>query len=495
MITGSTVDRRFGLPLSLATDLYQISMGQAYFDAGWHERPATFHLFFRKAPFGGAYGLFAGLEDALAYLSAFQVTPEEITYLRSLRDGEGQQRFSDAYLDYLRDLRFTCDVHAMQEGTVCFPHEPLVRVTGPLMQAQWVETLLLNQIGFASLVATKASRVVRAAKGRPVLEFGMRRAQGLDGAVTVARSARIGGCVATSHVLAGALLGVDVLGTHAHSLVMAFGDEEEAFKAYAASHPQGGTLLVDTYDTPRGVDRAIRVAQELRANGGRLGAIRLDSGDLTALAKEARRRLDAAGFPDVRILASNDLDEHRITELLLQGAPLDAFGVGTRLATCHDQPSMGVVYKLGAVWSPEDGDWSPRMKQSATPKKRSIPGRLTVTRGFNAQGQRVADVIHDVADRCPDRPVVPTTLEPLEAWSEVVRTEEVLQRVMRKGRRVVDPVPLETIAAHAKAELEALPGPVLALSPTEAFPVGWHAERTRVQRQCRDAVLEREGAP
>src|SRR5262245_39386033 len=330
----------YGGSLALLTDLYQLTMAAGYWKSGVSEREAVFHLTFRRPPFGGGYAIAAGIAPAVEYLRRFRFTTDDVAYLSTLRDGEKQPLFKPAFLAYLRELRFTCTVDAIPEGALAFPHEPILRVRGPILQAQLVETPLLTLINFQTLIATKAARIVQAARGGPVVEFGLRRAQGIDGGLGASRAAYIGGCAGTSNVLAGKLLGIPVLGTHAHSWVMFHGDELAAFRAYADALPGNCTFLVDTYDTIDGVRHAIEVGHELRARGHELAGVRLDSGDLAELSITVRKMLDDGGFPDAKIVASNDLDETLIASLHEQGAMIDVWGVGTKLVTCYDQPAL-----------------------------------------------------------------------------------------------------------------------------------------------------------
>ena len=383
----------YGGSLALLTDLYQLTMACGYWKAGDSEREAVFHLTYRRPPFGGGYAIAAGIEPALAFLRRFQFTDDDVAYCKTLVDARGDQLFPDAFLAYLREMKFSCTVDAVPEGSLVFPHEPILRVKGPILQAQLVETALLDIVNFQTLIATKAARVVQAARGAPVLEFGLRRAQGIDGGISASRAAYIGGCYGTSNVLAGKLLGIPVRGTHAHSWVMFHGDELAAFRAYADAMPGNCTFLVDTYDTLHGVANAITVGRELRANGYELGGIRLDSGDLAFLSAEARRMLDAAGFPDAKVVASNDLDEQTIASLFEQGAKIDVFGVGTRLVTAFDQPALGGVYKLGACRD-EAGVWQESIKLSEQPIKISNPGVLQVRR-LRHGNELVGDIIYD----------------------------------------------------------------------------------------------------
>lgn len=377
----------------LLTDLYQLTMAYGYWKNQVHEREAVFHLFFRKNPFGGGYSIACGLADAIDYIHHFQFDEEELAYLGTLRGNDGGALFESKFLDYLRDLKFTCDVEAVPEGTVVFPHEPLVRIRGPIIQGQLLETALLNILNFQTLIATKAARVCQATEGEPVLEFGLRRAQGIDGGMAASRAAYVGGCVATSNVLAGMRYGIPIRGTHAHSWVMSFDTELEAFEAYADAMPNNCVFLVDTYDTLDGVRHAIEVAKRLRERGHEMVGVRLDSGDLAFLSIEARRLLDEGGFPSAAVVATNDLDEHIITSLKQQGARISIWGVGTKLVTAYDQPAMGGVYKLAAVRNTA-GEWQYRLKLSEQAIKVSNPGIQQVRRFFH-EGEFIGDMIYN----------------------------------------------------------------------------------------------------
>lgn len=387
------IDGLYAGSLALLTDLYQVSMACGYWKAGVADREAVFHLTYRRPPFGGGYAIAAGIAPALAYLQRLQFTADDRAFLATLTDNTGAQLLPAAFLDYLADLRFTCKVDAVPEGTLVFPHEPIVRVTGPIIQAQLVETALLAIVNFQTLIATKASRVAAAAKGEPVMEFGLRRAQGIDGALSASRAAYLGGTHATSNVLAGKLFGIPVKGTHAHSWVMFHDTELESFRRFADAMPGNCTFLVDTFDTLDGVRHAITVGRELRERGHELAGIRLDSGDLAYLSIEARKLLDAAGFPNARIVASNDLDENLIGSLKEQGALIDTWGVGTKLVTAFDQPALGGVYKLGASRD-ANGAWRDSIKLSEQPIKISNPGLLQVRR-LRRGGELVGDIIYD----------------------------------------------------------------------------------------------------
>jgi nicotinate phosphoribosyltransferase len=379
--------------LALLTDLYQLTMACGYWHAQVADHEAVFHLTFRRAPFGGSYAIAAGLSQALQYLEQLRFDESDLTYLQTLTGNDGRPLFPTGFIHYLRDMKMTCTIDAVPEGRVVFAHEPLIRVRGPIIQAQLIETALLTAVNFHTLIATKAARVSQAAGDSPVLEFGLRRAQGFDGGVSASRAAYLGGCAATSNVLAGKMFGIPVRGTHAHSWVMFHGDELSAFRSYAAAMPSNCTFLVDTYDTIAGVTNAITVGNELRANGFELAGIRLDSGDLAHLSTTARQMLNAAGFSNTKIVASNDLDEHLITSLREQGAHIDTYGVGTKLVTAFDQPALGGVYKLGAVRAP-DADWRYAIKLSEQPIKISNPGMLSVQRLWHDQSI-VGDIIFD----------------------------------------------------------------------------------------------------
>jgi len=382
----------YGTSLALLTDLYQLTMAYGYWKHDMHNQHAAFNLFYRKNPFGAYYTVAAGLETVIEYINQLYFSPTDIQFLRSLTGNDGKQLFEEDFLSYLHTFRFACDVRAMEEGTIAFPHEPLLSIQGPLIQCQLLETPLLNAINFSTLIATKAQRICSAAEG-PVLEFGLRRAQGIDGALTASRAAYIGGCAATSNVLAGKLYNIPVKGTHAHSWVMSFDTEMEAFDKYAQAMPNNSVMLVDTYDTMKGVDAAITIGEKLREQGHELVGIRLDSGDLAKLSIEARKKLDAAGFEDAKIVASNDLDEYTIQELKIAGAQIDIWGIGTKLATAYDQPALGGVYKLGAIRD-KQGHWHHKIKLSEERIKTSNPGAHQVFR-FHRNGAAEFDIIFD----------------------------------------------------------------------------------------------------
>lgn len=446
-----THDPLYGTSLALLTDLYQVTMAYGYWKAGREEDEAVFHLFFREPPFDGGYAVAAGLGPAVEYLRDYRFTPDDAAFLASLTGADGGPLFERGFLDSLERLELACDIDAVPEGTVVFAHEPLVRVRGPIIQAQLLETALLNILNSGTLFATKAARIVQAAQGDPVLEFGLRRAQGVDGGLGASRSAFIGGCAATSNVLAGKLFGIPVRGTHAHSWVMSFETEIEAFEAYADAMPNNCVFLVDTYDTLEGVRNAVRVGRTLRERGHELLGIRLDSGDLAWLSREARTILDDGGFPEARIYASSDLDEHTIETLKRQGAKIAVWGVGTKMVTAYDQPALGGVYKLSAVRAGGE-EWQDRVKLSNNAVKRTIPGILQVRR-FLRDGEYVGDVIFD--ERRPPtgavRYVHPTDPLRTNRIPEGTAHEDLLVPVFRGGELVYR-VPTAAEARERRAE-------------------------------------------
>lgn len=467
---------------ALLTDLYQLTMAYGYWRSARHERHAAFHLYFRSPPFGSGYTIACGIEPAIDYLTDFRFTAADVDYLATLVGVDGAPLFPADFLRELGALRLTLDVDAVPEGTVVFPNEPLLRVRGPLMQAQLVETALLAHVGFQTLVATKAARMCLAAEGQEVLEFGLRRAQGPDGGLGASRAAFVGGCSSTSNVLAGQRFGIPVRGTHAHSWVLVFEDEAEAFAAYADAVPNNVVLLVDTYDTLTGVTRAIETARSLRARGHRLLGVRLDSGDLGYLSLEARRLLDEAGFHDTAILASNELDEHVIASLRQQHAAIAIWAVGTRLVTAFDQPALGVVYKLSAMQD-AGGRWMPRVKVSEQAAKTTIPGLLQVRRyrepaPDEAHGAFAADMIVDESRPVPAGKV--TMVDPgdptrRKSFAHGARYTELLQPVIRGGRRVRAAEPLPVARERAQRELQGFHAGVKRLMNPHRYPVGLEA--------------------
>jgi nicotinate phosphoribosyltransferase len=475
--------------LGLLTDLYQLTMAYGYWKTGRHDQESVFHLFFRQHPFGGGFTVAAGLATVVEYLEILRFAPEDIAYLAGLRGNDEQLLFEPAFLDYLAQMRFGCDVHGIPEGTIVFPHEPLLRVTGPLLQAQLLETALLNIVNFQTLVATKAARINLATRGEPVLEFGLRRAQGIDGALAASRAAYLGGCAATSNVLAGRLFGIPVRGTHAHSWVMCFDDELEAFRAYAQAMPNNCVFLVDTYSTLEGVRHAIEVGKEMRRQGHEMIGIRLDSGDLAWLSIEARRMLDEAGFSKATIVASNDLDEQIIASLKDQGATIGVWGVGTRLITAYDQPALGGVYKLAAIRG-RQGDWEYKVKLSEQTIKVSNPG-IQQARRYCRNGEAIGDVIFDeqypISGDCTM--VDPMDMTHRKTIPSGTPGEDLLAPVFCRGQCVYRLPSLEQSRKRLQEQLEMFHAGVKRFVNPHRYPVGLelglHERKTKLILKAR----------
>ncbi len=479
--------------LGLLTDLYQLTMAYAAWRSGWHDREAVFHLSFRKNPFGGGFTIACGLEYAIDYLSELRFTDEDLAYLAQLTGPGGARLFDHDFLEMLRRAPLGLDVDAVPEGTAVFPHEPLVRVRGPIIPCMLAETALLNIVNFQTLIATKAARIALAARGEPVLEFGLRRAQGIDGALTASRAAYVGGCAATSNVLAGRLFGIPVRGTHAHSWVMLFDTEREAFETYARALPHNCVFLVDTYDTLDGIRNAIEVGRSLRQNGHELFGIRLDSGDLAYFSIEARRLLDAAGFERTRVFASNDLDEHVIASLKEQGAAIAVWGVGTRLVTGNDDPALGGVYKLSAVRRPGE-KWQYRVKLSEQAVKVSTPGLLQVRR-FTSGSALVADAIYDeeLGWRDDESVIVdPLDLTRRKRIPPGTDHSDLLVPVLRDSKPVYESPPLPMIRERTLSQLARLSDGMKRFLNPHQYPVGLepslHELKTRLVLEARKVV-------
>ena len=409
--------------LKLLTDLYQLTMINGYFENNVHNDVVVFDMFFRKNACKGGYTIVCGIEQLVEYIENLKFSESDLDYLKTLN------LFSDKFLDFLRDFKFTGDIYTVEEGTVMFPNEPIIRIKAPLYQAQLIETALLTIINFQSLIATKASRVCFAAKGDPVFEFGLRRAQGPDAGIYGARAAIIGGCTATANVLAGKMFNIPVVGTHAHSWVQKFDNELDAFEAYAKIYPNNCLLLVDTYDVLKsGMPNAIKVFKELKAKGHKPLGIRLDSGDLDYLSKECKNMLTEAGFEDVRITASNDLDEYCISNLKSSGSPINSWGVGTKLITSSDSPSLGGVYKLVASY--KDGKYEPKIKISEDPEKITNPGYKKVVRIYNTQGHAEADLIM-LEDESIDTTKPLTIFHPVYKWKTKTFTNYTIKELLK----------------------------------------------------------------
>lgn len=443
--------------LTLLTDLYELTMMQGYYEKGQNEN-VIFDVFFRQNPCNNGYSVCAGLDQVIDYIKNLHFTYDDVDYLRGLGI------FKEDFLHYLSGFHFSGDIYAIPEGTVVFPKEPLLKVVAPIMEAQLVETAILNIINHQSLIATKTSRIVFAANGDGIMEFGLRRAQGPDAGLYGARAAMIGGCVGTSNVLAGQMFDVPVMGTHAHSWIMSFPDEYTAFKTYAEMYPDNCTLLVDTYDTLKsGVPNAIRVFQEFKDAGKPLikYGIRLDSGDLAYLSKGARKMLDEAGFPEATICASNDLDEFLLHDLKMQGAAIDSWGVGTNLITSKDCPSFGGVYKLAAIQN-EEGEFVPKIKISENTEKITNPGNKTIYRIYEkASGKIKADLIC-FADEVIDPKQDLLLFDPMDTWKKTklaggtYTVREILLPIFKNGECLYKSPTLKEIAAYCREEKDTL---------------------------------------
>lgn len=481
------------LSWSLYTDLYQLTMAQGYLDAGSGEKLATFQMYFRDYPFKGGYAIACGMEQLAEILADYTFSEQDVDYLASLTAPGGGSLFSDRFLDHLRHFKLDVRVDAVPEGTVVFPNEPVVRVQGPIMQCQMLETMLLNCVSFQTLIATKAARVCQAADGRPVTEFGLRRAQG-TGALWASRAAVVGGCASTSNVLAGKLFSLPVSGTHSHSWVMSFPDELSAFRAYAKVAPNNCSLLVDTYDVKQGIENAIIVGHEMKERGEQLRAIRIDSGDLAWLSKMARKMLDDAGLHDVGIMLTNDLDEMLIQSILEEGAPVDIWGVGTKLATAFDQPTLGGVYKLTAIKEEPDAAWSDRLKISESMTKLTTPGVLDVRRYFHEDGTIAGDMVFDVFDE-PDEGEGEVIVDPMDALRQKklggMRFTTLLRPLFAEGEVKISMGGTSALTAQmrAKEQLAMLDETQLRMLNPHTYPVGLerklHSRRQRLVAQLR----------
>lgn len=493
-------DNRFRpetLSWALATDLYQLTMAQGYHDSGMADRNAIFHMFYRTPPFGGRYVVAAGIGSFADWLEQLRFTEQDRSFLATLTGTSGRPLFSAAFLDYLSQWRFRGAVEAVPEGTLIFPHQPMLRVRAPLIDAQLIETTMLTIVNYQSLIATKASRIRLAAGKDEVLEFGLRRAHGPDGGLSASRAAFIGGADATSNVLAARFYGIPARGTHAHSWVMAFPDEMSAFNAYIERFPHNAVLLVDTYDTLAGVRHAIAAGRLLRQRGEELLGIRLDSGDLAYLAGEARALLDAEGFQATKIVASSDLDERLIMSLKTQGAPIDIWGVGTKLVTAYDDPALGGVYKLAAV-ADEHGVAVERMKVSDQASKTTIPGCLDVAR-LKQNGRCIGDIMFDeltgAPPLCDGRTL--TIISPTDPWKrKVVKTGGVvatrlLESLFADGRRTATPEPIQLLRQRTLAGLATFDRAILRFDNPHSYAAGLSEELFEHRETMRTGEMDR----
>ncbi len=468
----NTLKSLYGHSLALLTDFYQLTMAYGFWKSQKAHYEGTYNLYFRANPFKGGYTIACGLQTAIDYVKNFHFTADDIAYLATLKGNDNYPIFAAEFLNYLQNLTFSCDIDAMPEGTVVFPNEPLVRITGPIIQCQLLETPLLNIINFQTLIASKAARICQATNGEPVLEFGLRRAHGIDGAATASRAAYIGGVDATSNVLAGRLYNIPVRGTHAHSWIMAFESETEAFEEYARAMPNNCIFLVDTYDTIAGVRKAVQIGKKLQIKGFKLGGIRLDSGDLAYLSIQAREILDKNGFTEAVIVASNDLDEKIIGSLKEQGAKIGVWGVGTRLATAWDQPALGGVYKLAALRQPGD-DWQYKIKLSEQREKVSNPGIHQVRR-YKYQGEFIADAIYDLNISDIKNPVI---IDPLDYTRQKLihadaAFEDLLKPIFRQGNFVYSAPTIHQSREYARTQLGGFHAGIKRFVNPHQYPVG-----------------------
>src|SRR6266550_2366702 len=457
---------------ALTTDLYEVTMACGYFKAGVTDHDAVFHVTFRGNPFAGQFTVACGLATAIDFLRTFHFTDTQVDYLGSQRGNDGKPLFDSRFLDYLRGLQLTCDVDAIPEGTLVFANEPLIRMVGPIVQCQLLETALLNILNFQSLIATKAARVCLAAKNDAVIEFGLRRAQGVDGGLSSARATYIGGCAGTSNLQAGQHYRIPVSGTQAHSWIMFFESESEAFEKYARAIPNNCVFLVDTYNSIDGVRRAIEVAKQLRKDRHEMIGVRLDSGDRVALSIEARKMLDEAGFPDAKIVCSGDLDEFAIAEMKHRGANIDIWGVGTKLTTGQPDAALGGVYKLGAVRPPGE-QWRYRIKLSDEAAKTSCPGLLQVRRFYQSGGRFIADAIYEI-DHAISEPSVIVDVGTERRTEIPARTDyvDLLVPIFRQGELVYRVPQIKESREYARKQLSCAPPEILKFEKPRRYDVG-----------------------
>ena len=471
--------------LTLLTDLYQLTMAQGYWQHNKLDTQACFYAFYRTNPFGGGYAISCGTDQIAELVNNFGFSTEDIAYLSSLKAPGGGKLFDAKFLKWLANFKLQVDIDVVRDGTVVFPHEPLARVSGPLLHCQLLETALLNSINFQTLIATKAARICYAANYRPVAEFGLRRAQGPDGGMSASRAAYIGGASSVANVLAGKKYNIPVSGTHAHSWVMSFEDELSAFRAYAQSMPKNCILLVDTYNVLQGVQNAITVAREMRSRGQQLAGIRIDSGDLAWLSKKARKMLDDAGFEDVKIVLSNDLDEYTISALVEQGACFDSLGVGTKLATAYDQAALGGVYKLSAIRASVSQPWQPKIKVSEETTKLTIPGVLDTMRFYNEDGTFAGDVIFDTCHKLPQTIIGVDQNDQThrKKYEKNMRRETLLQPFVRNGKMCDFNLDASNARKHCAQQIKLLENSIKRFLNPHRYPAGIERELFNVRTQ------------
>ncbi len=478
--------------LALLTDLYQITMAYGYWKTGVHNKQAMFQMFFRQLPFGSGFAIAAGLEALIDYVDGFLWSDEDLEFIAHLKGIDGAPIVCDGFIHHLKSTPFRVSIDAVEEGRLVFPHEPLVRVTGPLLQCQLLETALLNLINFPTLIATKAARVCLAAQGDRVLEFGLRRAQGVDGGLTASRAAFLGGVDGTSNLLASYVYDIPAGGTHAHSWVMSFDSELEAFTKFARAMPGNSIFLVDTYNTIDGVRNAIKAGHWLKANGHKLYGIRLDSGDLGYLSNEARKLLDEAGFETTVIVGSNDLDEIQIANLKSAGAKISVWGVGTRLVTAYDHPALGGVYKLVAIRDSESEAWQYKLKVSDQMSKITTPGKQQIRR-FMVNGEYAADMIFD--ELSPPSGGDVTIVDPADITRRKkipkgTPYEDLLRPIIVDGRRVYDGGGVHKGRQRCRKELSRLNESIKRILNPHSYPAG--LESSLHERKAK-MILEMKG--
>ena len=473
-MANSNLHKLYRPSLTLLNDLYEVSMAYAYWKSERHDYEAIFQMYFRRNPFHGGFAVACGLEAVTEYVNDYSWADDDIQYLATLKGSDDHRLFEDAFLEYLLRTPLTVSIDAIEEGRIVFANEPLIRVRGPLLQCQLLETPILNLLNFPTLIATKAARVCLAAGADRVLEFGVRRAQGIDGGLTASRAAYVGGVAATSNLMAGRLYDIPVSGTHAHSWVMSFDAELESFMAFAKAMPGNAVFLVDTYNSLEGVDHAIKVGQWMKTQGQKFLGVRLDSGDLSYLSREARQRLDTAGFKDAVIVASNDLDENLITSLKAEGAPIGVWGVGTRLVTGYDDPALGGVYKMVALRKDSSSPWQYKLKLSEQLSKITTPG-LQQVRRFTENGLHVGDMIYD--ELSTHSTELRTIIDPLDMTRgkmipESATFEDLLVPMIDAGKNVYNNHGVKQARERCQSDLKKIHESMKRLNSPDGYPVG-----------------------
>ena len=483
------INKIYNTSLSLLTDLYQLTMSYGYWKEGIHNQEANFSVFFRKNPFNSGYAVSCGLEFIIDYLNTLKFDDTDIKYLDSLNSEDGNKLFDKKFLKFLKNFKFSCDVEAIEEGRIIFANEPIINVRGPIYQCQIVESAIINIFNFNTLIATKASRMKFAAKDDPILEFGLRRSQGIDGALSASRSSYIGGCSKTSNVLAGKIFDIPVSGTHSHSWVLAFESELESFKKYASVMPDNCVLLVDTFDTLRGIKNAITVAKELEKLNKKLLGVRIDSGDLSYLSKKARKMLDKENLNYVKIIASNDLDEFLLKSLKYQKSKISIWGIGTKLVTAHDNPSLGAVYKLSCLRN-KKGVWENKIKLSEQKIKINNPGIHQVIR-FSKKNLLRGDMIYDINFSVEKKKMIdPNDSTRSKNFNDSFTSEELLIKVFRKGSLVYKSPKISEIKRNLEKDLEMLDESHKRLENPHSYPIGLEKSLFKMKK---DMILKLRG--